>query len=121
MACERERLIAAMAHCCARRGYQGTTIEEVVAEAGLGRDAFDRAFADLEGCARAAVEAILGEAMTVVSTNYSADASEWESVLLILRALLELFAARPDLSYLAFIEARQAMPAELRDLYRSGF
>lgn len=118
---ERERMIAAVARCCETEGYGALSIEQVIAEAGVRREDFERHFFDLESCAKAAVEAILAESMTAISANYSSDASEWTRVLRVLEGLLELFAARPALSRMAFIETRQSMPQALHDLYRSGF
>jgi AcrR family transcriptional regulator len=110
-----------MARSCARRGFAETRIEDVLNDARLPREAFDRHFADKEACAMAAVEEILTVALAAVSRAYSADASEWESVLQTLRALLELFAARPALADLAFIHSRQMMPAVAYARYQSGF
>ncbi len=118
---DRERLLEAMARSCARKGYAETTIDAVLADAHVSREAFDRLFADKEACALAAVETILGEGMAVVAASYSADASEWESALRALRALLELFAARPALASLAFTDSRQTMPAKALERYESGF
>lgn len=118
---ERERLLEAMARSCARDGYAETTIEALLAEAHVSRESFDRHFASKEACALAAVETILAEGMAAVSIGYSADTSEWESALQALRALLELFAARPALASLAFIHSRQMMPASAQSHYESGF
>jgi AcrR family transcriptional regulator len=118
---ERERLIEAMARSCATRGYNETTIEDVLAEARLSREDFDRSFADKEACAVAAVDSILSEGVATIGAAYSADTSERESALRTLKALLELFAARPALADLAFIHSRQMMPAEAHSRYVSGF
>lgn len=117
----RAKLIEAMAQSCHVRGYTDTTIEDLLADTGLRRAEFDRHFADTEECALAAVEAILAEGMTAVSDAYSPDTSEWESALGALRALLVLFAARPALARLAFIDSRQAMPPSALQRYESGF
>jgi AcrR family transcriptional regulator len=118
---ERERLLEAMARCCARNGYEETTVADVLIDARLGSEAFERAFASKEACAVAALESILGESMAVVSGAYSADRSEWDNVLSALKALLELCAARPTFANLAFIGSRQSMPGAALNLYESGF
>jgi AcrR family transcriptional regulator len=118
---ERDRLVEAMAASCASRGYLETSVEELCAEAGVARAAFGRHFESKEECALAAVEAILAAGMAAVAGAYSPDSSEWESALQALRALLELFAARPALASLAFTDSRQAMPAKPLERYKSGF
>lgn len=118
---DRSRLIEAMARSCARRGYAETTIEDVVEEARLERDDFDRHFASKEACAIEALETMLGKTMVVISAAYSADMSETESTLRGLRAILELFAARPAMANLAMIHSRQMMPPRAFAVYESGF
>jgi AcrR family transcriptional regulator len=118
---ERERLVQAMATVCAERGYAEVTVEEVVERAGVSRRAFDESFADKEECGLAAVNQILAESTAVASAAWSADTSEWESVLRGVRALLELLAARPSFAYMAFIGSRQMMPDSASALYQSGF
>jgi AcrR family transcriptional regulator len=118
---ERARIIEAMARSCAKRGYRETSIDDVIADADVTRSDFERLFGSKEACGIAAVETILGEGMSTVSGNYSMDISEWESALRALRALLELFAARPALANLAFIHSRQMMPEAAFSSYKSGF
>lgn len=117
----RAALIDEMARSCLERGYLETTIEGLLAGAGLARADFDRHFASKEDCALAAVETILSEGMAAVATAYSADRSERESALRALQALLELFASSPERASLAFTDSRQTMPAAGRERYRSGF
>jgi AcrR family transcriptional regulator len=118
---ERDRLIQAMAATCADRGYAETSIEMVTARAGLSREAFFQNFSGKEACGLAAINQILAEATAVTSAAFSADTSEWDSVLRGLRALLELLAARPSFAHLVFIGSRQTMPQSAFDLYQSGF
>jgi AcrR family transcriptional regulator len=118
---DRSRLIEAMAKSCAKRGYAETTIEDVVDDARLTREDFDRHFASKEACAVEAVETILGKTMVEISAAYSADMSEAESTLGGLRAILELFAAHPALASMAMIHSRQMMPERGLAVYESGF
>jgi AcrR family transcriptional regulator len=118
---DRSRLIESMARSCRRRGYRETTIADVVAGANLSREDFDRCFTDKEACAVEAVETILGKTMVALSAAYSADMSEADSTLRGLRAILELFAARPALADLAMVHSRQMMPRRGLEVYESGF
>jgi AcrR family transcriptional regulator len=117
---ERERLMDAMAASCTTRGYAQTSIEDVVREARLSREAFDRTFASKEECALAAIDSILAEALAAAGGAYSPDCSQPEWILRGVKALMELMAARPSYAHLAYIESRQTMPQEAYEIYTSG-
>jgi AcrR family transcriptional regulator len=117
---ERERLIEAMAGCCAERGYQKTTVEEIIARAGVPAKAFATNFAGKEECGLAAINQVLAESAAVASGAWSADSSEWESIVRGVRAMLEMHAARPSFAFMAFIGSRQMMPTSAWALYQSG-
>lgn len=116
---ERDRLVAAMAASCAERGYSSTSVEEVIARAGVPRRSFEENFADKPACGIAATSQILAEITAAASAAYSSRYSEWEILLRGVRTSLELLAARPSAARLACIEARQAMPPEAYALYAS--
>jgi hypothetical protein len=71
--------------------------------------------------ALAAVDDILADAMATVAGAYGPDRSEWESVLVALRNLLDLFVERPESARLTFIEIRQSMPESAHQRYEAGF
>lgn len=68
---ERERLIAAMAASCARKGYAATEVEDVLAAAGVDRLGFERNFSGKAECALAAVNQILAETTHVAGVAFS--------------------------------------------------
>lgn len=117
---ERQQLVEAMARCCLERGYPETSVAEVAAAARLEQEDFERHFADKEDCALAAVDSIVGLGMTKVTAVYSADRPERENAVHLLAALLELFAAHPALTQVAFIGSRHAMGAPSLARYESG-
>ena len=117
---ERERILVAISELCAERGYAVTSVAEVIERSGVRAEAFDELFPDKEQCAKAAVDAILAEVMTVVSANYSADRSQRDSYLMAIMAILELLAARPAFAYISFICARQMAPASLGEGLETG-
>jgi AcrR family transcriptional regulator len=114
---DRQRLLDAMARVCARRGYTDVSIDEVAAEAGSSRDAFERIFGSKEACLLDLGEVTLSSTMAAVSGAYSVDVPLRESVVQAFRAMLELFAARPALAHFAFIGSRQMMPASILAQY----
>ncbi len=117
----RERIVWAMADLCAERGFEETTIEQIVARAKVSAADFEDLFGgDKEACGEAAENAILTEVVTAVGASYSADRSEWDSALLGVKAILELMAANPSYAYLGYVAARQMAPARVREVYESG-
>jgi AcrR family transcriptional regulator len=117
---ERERLIAAMAASCAKKGYAATEVEDVLAATGVDRLGFERNFSGKSECALAAVNQILAETTHVAGVAFSPDLADWEKLIHAVRALLELLAAQPSYARLAMIEARSSMPAEAYERYSAG-
>jgi len=117
---ERERLLAAMAAACARRGYSATEIADVVALAVLPRHSFERHFESKEECALAAVDQILAETTRAMADAHYPELGDWQRLLNATRAILELMAAQPSYARLACMEARHAMPAEAYERYAAG-
>lgn len=56
---QRERLFAAMVATVAEKGYEATTVADLVKLSGVSRSAFYRHFDDKEGCFLAAIEAMV--------------------------------------------------------------
>ncbi|MGN6588641.1 MAG: TetR/AcrR family transcriptional regulator [Solirubrobacterales bacterium] len=118
----RKRLIIAAAELCAEVGYGALTEAAIAARADQPRAAMTELFPGGKAeCALAAVETVLADGMEAVGKAYSADRSEWESVLVALQLLLEVFAERPAFARLAFIDSRHSMPSEARRRYEEGF
>jgi len=109
-----------MASICAERGYAETSVEQVVQRAGVPREVFDENFSGTEECGLAVVNQNLADAITVISGSWSADTSEWESILRGAKSLLELRAVHPSFARVVYIDARHSMPPAAFDLYRSG-
>ena len=94
-----------MADTCAARGFAATTVTDVVAAAQLTRDDFYAIFRDEEDCFLATIDVILGEMMSLISGNYSADKAWFQVVHDTLAALAEYFAEHPNYAKVALLEA----------------
>jgi AcrR family transcriptional regulator len=116
---DRDRILQAMAECCAEQGFAGTKVEDVLSRAGATRDSFESHFSGKEDCALAAFNKLVSETMLTVATagapqDWSAGrASE-------VKALLELAAARPSFGRLGLIDARQGGTRQMRQAYESA-
>lgn len=117
---DRDRILEAMAECCAEHGYGATTVEAVVDRAGVEPASFEGQFADLEECALAAFNKLVSETLTRIATSHPLACEEVERRKFEVRAIVELMRAQPDFAWLGFIEARHGGTPRMRDAYESG-
>src|ERR1700709_1782710 len=68
---QRERFFAAMVATVAEKGYEATTVADLVELSGVSRSAFYKHFEDKEACFLAAIEAIVGPALARVAGDAS--------------------------------------------------
>jgi AcrR family transcriptional regulator len=66
-ASQRERLLAAMLDCVGERGYDATTVPQVVAAAKVSRNAFYALFADKADCFLALCDELAGDVLADIS------------------------------------------------------
>jgi AcrR family transcriptional regulator len=107
---QRERLLAAMAHEVASRGYRTTTITGVVKSASVSTRDFYELFETKEECFLAVFDAVLEHLTELISTAAAAETDWPRQVISGLRAALDFFAAEPDLARLCLVESVSATP-----------
>jgi AcrR family transcriptional regulator len=104
LASQRGRLLEAMADCVAERGYEVTTVAQVIARAGVSRKTFYEHFPDKRACFLAAWEVgtdILFEQLVAAAS----EADGWEARLRSgTEAFLEVLAAEPAFARSFMIE-----------------
>jgi AcrR family transcriptional regulator len=100
---QRERLFGAIVATSAERGYESTTIKDVVALSGVSRRDFYRHFADKEACFLAAMEAILAMGEAVAASRYDGSGGGLET-------LIGLAAAQPAAARFCLLESHAAGP-----------
>jgi AcrR family transcriptional regulator len=117
----RDLLILAAAELCTERGYEEITERGIAERAGVAVEEMHRHFPKgVEDCLVAAENAILLEVVTAVSHSYSADRSEWESVIHGVKAILELMADNPEFAYLGYVFSRQMAPGQVKEINETG-
>lgn len=117
---DRDRILEAMASCCAEAGYAETTVEAVLDRAGVSPESFEAHFADKEDCALAALNKIVSETLARISMAEPRSADVVERRKFEVKAILELMAAQPGFAWLGYIEARQGGTARMHDSYESA-
>jgi AcrR family transcriptional regulator len=101
---QRERLLAAVVRVSARKGYQATSVADILEASGVGRESFYRHFKDKEDCFVAANDALVAELEARVSEAYRQPGSWPERVRGGLAVTLEWLAADPDVARVMMIE-----------------
>ena len=108
---QRSRILQATAAVSMEKGYANTTVADVVAAAGVAKEAFYRHFRDREQAFLEAQEHPTQQILDMLVRSYFS-AEEWhERIWRGLRTLLELIAANPVLSHLRLVECYTAGPA----------
>jgi AcrR family transcriptional regulator len=117
---ERERLLEAMVRMAAAKGYEATTVADVVEFAGVSEDVFYEMFEDKEACFLEAYEAVFDVLVAHVTAAFEAAADEpWpEQIAAGLGALVELLAAEADIARMAMVEVTAAGD-DARERYRA--
>ena len=116
---QRERILNAMARSCAVKGYNATTIADLVEAAGVSRATFYELFKDKEDCFHAAMGLSLADAMGQIVAVYSPDKPWAAMVRDAAAAFLDLLASRPAAAHMALVEAPSSGERAF-ELYASG-
>jgi len=111
---QRERLLEATIRAVAAKGYGATTVADLTREAGISRTTFYAMFDDKEACFLAAYDNAVDVLVRQIAAAYEAEESWPERVRAGLAALLEAFAAEPELGRLALVDVGAAGPAAQR-------
>ncbi len=119
---ERERVLEAMVRMAATKGYEETTVADVVEFAGVDQAAFDEMFGGKEDCFLEAYEAVFDVLLAHVTAAFEAASEEpWpEQIAAGLRALVELLAAEAEIARMAMVEVTAAGDGA-RERYRAMF
>lgn len=110
---QRERVLDAAISVFAERGYQGTTIDNIVAAAKVGVGSFYELFDNKPDCFVQAYERIVADARERILVAIPAGAGWPEQACAALRALLELIEAEPVRAKVALVEVQTAGPEAL--------
>lgn len=107
---QRERLLAAVVRVTAARGYEATTVADILEEAGVGRESFYELFTDKRDCMLAAHTILVEDLEAKVRAAY-AQAGPWqERVTNALAAALEWFASDPAAARFTVVELAAVGP-----------
>jgi AcrR family transcriptional regulator len=111
---QRERLLRSVIACSAERGYQHTTIADIVRRAGVSRSAFYAQFDSKHECFLAAY-ALMADSMREAVVASGHDAPDWREALdLGIATYFEWFRERPEVAAAFLVEIRVVGGAALQ-------
>ncbi len=118
---ERERLLEAMVRVAALKGYEATTVGDVVETAGVSQETFEGMFPNKEACFLEAYDAVIDVLVAHVSTAFESAAGQpWAyRIVAGLRALADLLAQEADIARMAMVEVT-AVGEDARIRYRAA-
>jgi AcrR family transcriptional regulator len=117
---QRERLLAAVVRVAASNGYESTSVADILAEAGVGRESFYELFEDKKECLLAARGLLVDDLAATVTEPYDEPGLWVDRVGNALAAALDWFAADPAATKVVFVELA-AVGAASRELFRADF
>ncbi len=105
----------------AAKGYEATTVTDVIEVAGVSRETFYEMFEDKEECFLEGYDAVMDVLVAHVSTAFEASSHEpWpERVAAVLQALVELLSSEADIARMAMVEVTAA-GEDARSRYRAA-
>jgi AcrR family transcriptional regulator len=118
---ERERLLEAMLRVAAAKGYEATTVKDVIEVAGVTEQTFERMFGDKESCFLEAYEAVFDVLLAHMTSAFEAAADRpWpERISAALGALVGLLSIEAGIARLSMVEVTAAGD-DARARYRSA-
>ena len=117
---QRERLLAAVVRVTVAKGYDSTTVGDILGEAGVGRETFYELFDDKLDCMVAAHRILLDDLEEQVRAAYIGEDPWPARVRESLRATLEWFAVDPEASRFLLIEMSTVGPT-FRSIFKREY
>ena len=108
---QRERLLAAVVRVTVAKGFESTTVADILGEAGVGRESFYELFDDKLACMLAAHKILADDLEKRVRAVYLGDGPWPERTRRSLAAILEWFAADPEAARFFLVELSTVGPA----------
>lgn len=117
---QRERLLAAVVRVTAAKGYEATTVADILGEAGVGRESFYELFDDKLDCMLAAHKILIDDLERRVRPVYVTDGPWPQRMRAALAATLDWFGSDPEAARFTLVELTAVGPA-FRPVFQAEF
>jgi len=117
---QRERLLAAVVRVTAKKGYEATSVADILEEAGVGRESFYELFDDKRDCILAAHAVLVDHLEATIRAVYEEPGPWAGRVRKSVAATLEWFAADPAAARVTIVELA-AVGAVSRERFQEDF
>jgi AcrR family transcriptional regulator len=117
---QRERLLAAVVRVTVAKGYESTTVGDILGEAGVGRESFYELFDDKLDCMLAAHKILVDRLEEEVRAVYIGEDPWPQRVREALSVILDWFAAEPEAARFTMVEMSTVGPA-FRAVFQTEF
>lgn len=117
---QRERLLAAVVKVTVAKGYEATTVGDILAEAGVGRESFYELFEDKLDCLLAAHKILVDDLEQQVREAHRVGGPWAQRMRRGLAAALDWFSADPDAARFTLVELSTVGPA-FRPTFQAEF
>lgn len=117
---QRERLMAAVVRVTVAKGYESTTVGDILGDAGVGRESFYELFDDKLSCMVAAHKLLLNDLEEQIRAAYIGERPWPERVREGLGTTLEWFAADPEAARFLLVEMSTVGP-EFRSIFQREY
>lgn len=117
---QRERLLAAVVRVTASKGYEATSVADILEEAGVGRESFYELFDDKRDCILAAHSTLIDHLEATVKAVYDEPGPWAGRVRKSVAAMLDWFAADPAAARVTVVELA-AIGAVSRERFQEDF
>lgn len=107
---QRERILDAVANLTAARGFTGLTVEDIVGEAAVSREAFYEHFKSKHDAFLVAYEIGHIKGLGIVERAFAAESDWRKGVRAAVAALLDFLASEPSFAQIALLETLTATP-----------
>ncbi|HEX3734695.1 MAG TPA: TetR/AcrR family transcriptional regulator [Solirubrobacterales bacterium] len=110
---QRERLLAAVVRVTGTRGYEATSVADILEEAGVGRESFYELFEDKQDCILAAHAILVDDLEVTVMAPYRQPGPWVERVRNAVAAMLDWFARDPAAAKVTVVELAALGPTAM--------
>jgi AcrR family transcriptional regulator len=116
---QRERLFAALVASCARKGYEATSVEDLLRTSGVSRATFYEQFADKLDCFRAAEEEVVAGAVAAIAEELEGEGDAEARSRAALATFVRLVVAQPAAARMCVVESYAAGEAGMEPVRKA--